>query len=98
MLGIVAQNQIYVTDTQHPNASNKTYEGYTDVINYAAANNNNAGDVTIDATMYSSTAGFGAENYSKRGNNGTLRVVGGIQEYQPNAGSIWHNGGIFKKL
>jgi hypothetical protein len=30
--------------------------------------------------MYSSTAGFGAENYSTRGDNGTLRVVGGIQE------------------
>ena len=44
------------------------------------ANNNNAGDVTIDASMYSSSGGFGAENYSTRGNDGTLRVVGGIQE------------------
>jgi len=30
--------------------------------------------------MYSSSAGFGAENFSHRGDNGTLRVVGGIQE------------------
>jgi hypothetical protein len=80
MLGIVAENYIYVTDTQHPNATNKTYDGAPDVINYAAANNNNAGDVTINASMYSSSGGFGAENYSHRGNDGTLRVVGGIQE------------------
>jgi len=80
MLGIVAQNYIYVTDTQHPNATNQTYDGAPDVINYAAANNNNAGDVNIHATMYSSSAGFGAENFSHRGDNGTLRVVGGIQE------------------
>jgi len=80
LLGIVAENNIWVTDTQHPNATNKTSDGATTVINHALANNNNAGDVTIHATMYSSTDGFGAENYSTRGNNGTLRVVGGIQE------------------
>ena len=85
ILGIVAQNNIYVTDTKHPNATNKTSDGATDVINYAAANNNNTGDVTINATMYSSTGGFGAENYSTRGDNGTLRIVGGIQENNRNA-------------
>jgi hypothetical protein len=78
MLGIVCQNDILVTDTQHPN---KTTGGSPDGIkNYATANNNNAGDVTIDASMYSSSGGFGAENYSTRGDNGTLRIVGGIQE------------------
>jgi hypothetical protein len=80
MLGIVSENNIWVTDTQHPNATNKTSDGAPTVINHTPANNNNAGDVTIHATMYSSTAGFGAENYSTRGDNGTLRVVGGIQE------------------
>jgi hypothetical protein len=78
MLGIVSQNDILVTDTQHPN---KTSGGSPDGIKiYATANNNNAGDVNINASMYSSSGGFGAENYSTRGNNGTLRVVGGIQE------------------
>ena len=79
MLGIVSQNQIFITDTQHPySVSHSAGEGGNK--NYATANNNNAGNVEVDATMYSSTQGFGAENHGTRGNNGTLRVVGGIQE------------------
>jgi hypothetical protein len=37
-------------------------------------------NVTIDATMFSQTGGFGAENYNTRGNDGKLTVIGGIQQ------------------
>lgn len=84
MLGIVAQNGINVTDTQHPSTSTTQTDGVTPTVkNYAIANNNNNNNlkgVTINATMYSSNGGFGAENFKTRGDCGTLRVVGGIQE------------------
>jgi hypothetical protein len=64
MLGIVAKNDIWVTDNTN--------------------NNNPAKGVEIDASMYSSTGGFGAQNYANRGGShlytGYIKVVGGIQE------------------
>jgi len=42
-------------------------------------------NVTIDASMFSQTGGFGAENYTGRGNDGVLTIVGGIQQKTRNA-------------
>jgi hypothetical protein len=79
MLGIVSQNNILVTDTKHASTSGLP-PNY--IKNYTPQNNNNNGDVTIHASMYSSTGGFGAENHANRGTCGTLTVVGGIQELE----------------
>ena len=80
MLGIVATNNILVTDNTNNNqGSGKTPAG-----------------VTINASMFSQVGGFGAENYSTRGykvtsggtttnyGSGTLKIVGGIQQHQRN--------------
>jgi hypothetical protein len=37
-------------------------------------------NVTLDASLFSQTGGFGAENYNSRPNDGTLHIVGGIQQ------------------
>ena len=42
-------------------------------------------NVTIDASMFSQTGGFGAENYNGRPSDGTLHIVGGIQQKDRNA-------------
>lgn len=42
-------------------------------------------NVTLDASMFSQTGGFGAENYDSRGNDGKLTIVGGIQQKTRNA-------------
>jgi hypothetical protein len=64
MLGIIASNDIVVSQYRN-------HDGVAKVRN---------DNVTINASIYSSTSGFGAENYASRGVSGTLRVVGGIQE------------------
>jgi hypothetical protein len=63
MLGIVASNNILVSQYLNHNSSS------------AELNN-----VTINASMFSQTGGFGAENYSGRGKDGKLTVIGGIQQ------------------
>jgi hypothetical protein len=94
MLGIVAQNDILVTDTEHPNTSSG---GSPDgVKNYTPSNTNNSNGVNINASMYSATGGFGAENYSTRGTDGTLKVVGGIQEEDRTAVGLVGGMGFYK--
>jgi hypothetical protein len=56
------------------------------------ANNNNS--INIHASMFSRTGGFGAENYSTRGKDGTINLVGGIQQYQRGAVGTFGGGGI----
>ena len=67
MLGIVASNTILVSQ----------YQNHRTTTPPALVRNDN---VTIDASIYSSTGGLGAENATTRGASGTLRIVGGIQE------------------
>jgi len=94
MLGIVSQNDILVTDTQHPNTS--TGGDPDNIKNYTPANANNSNGVTINASMYSASGGFGAENYDTRGVNGTLKVVGGIQEEDRTAVGLVGGMGFYK--
>jgi len=55
LLGIVAQNDVIVTD-----------------------NDANSSDININASIYCQDGGFGAQNYSTRGNCGNINLVGGI--------------------
>jgi hypothetical protein len=66
MLGIVASNNILVSQYQNHNTDTKTQVELK--------------NVTINASIFSQTDGFGAENYDGRGNDGKLTVVGGIQQ------------------
>jgi len=62
MLGIVAENYVYVTD-----------------------NTANSSDINIDATIFCKNGGFGAQNYSSRGVDGYINLLGGIIQYQRQA-------------
>lgn len=62
MLGIVAENDIIVTD-----------------------NTVNRADITIQASMFSMTGGFTAEDYDTRPVSGTIYEYGGICQYQRGA-------------
>jgi hypothetical protein len=53
-------------------------------INHASASGE-LQNVTLDASLFSQTGGFGAENYSGRSSDGTLNIVGGIQQKTRNA-------------
>jgi hypothetical protein len=44
-------------------------------------NSNNKNGVELDASIFSRSGGFGADQYDSRGNCGVLKIVGGIQEY-----------------
>ena len=57
MLGIIAKNEIFITDN-------------------AANNNNNS--INIHGSIYSESAGFGAQNYDTRSVSGNINLLGGI--------------------
>lgn len=50
-----------------------------------ADNANNNASIDIHASMFARTGGFGAENYASRGVDGTINLVGGVQQYQRKA-------------
>jgi cytoskeletal protein CcmA (bactofilin family) len=79
MLGIVATNNILVS--QYANHDNTTTTSHGSTTNDGTELQN----VTIDASLFSQTGGFGAENYSSRPSDGTLHIVGGIQQKTRNA-------------
>lgn len=55
MLGIIAKNEIFITDNAVNNSS-----------------------ININASIYSESAGFGAENYNTRPPSGNINLLGGI--------------------
>jgi hypothetical protein len=58
-------------------------------------NNNPTYGVTIEASILSRTGGLTAQNYNSRPVSGTLKLVGGIQQYQRGAvGTLNSSGGI----
>lgn len=71
VLGIVAENEIYVTD----NAAN-------------------AHDINIQASLFSQTKGFGAENYSSRSNSGFINLLGGITQESRMAVGTFNSYGV----
>jgi hypothetical protein len=71
MLGIVASNNILVSEYVNHNTNTDSHG------NPLGTPNQN---VTIDASIFSQTGGFGAENYASRSSDGKLTVIGGIQQ------------------
>ena len=47
---------------------------------YITENAANSSDINIHAAMYSQEKGFGSENYSSRGPNGFINLLGGITQ------------------
>lgn len=45
-------------------------------------NSNNNNNVTLHATVFSRSGGLTAQNYASRGLDGTLTLLGGVQQYQ----------------
>ena len=85
MLGIVATNNILVSQCVNDDERTTTKNGKT------VYSGTDLQDVTIDASMFSQTGGFGAENYTTRPSDGTLNIVGGIQQQTRNG--VGQNGG-----
>jgi hypothetical protein len=72
ILGIVTQNNIWVTDNK--------------------ANNNS---ITIQGSLYCQAGSFGAENYSTRGYDGYINILGGlVQAVRGAVGVIGTSGNI----
>ena len=90
MLGLVATNNIMVSE--FINHDNRTTGSGKTLKNLGTP----LANVTINASMFSQTGGFGAENPQGRDADGTLKIVGGLQQHQRNIVGYGTSSGFLK--
>ncbi len=83
--GSGSQGNIYIDDDIVYSQNPQSDPNSTDLLGIVAKNNvlvtdntPNHSDINIDASIYSETGGFGAENYSTRPVSGDINLLGGI--------------------
>ena len=79
---------VYIDDDIVYDTNPRTNPNSTDMLGIVANNNvfitNNAAnnkDINIDASIYCSNGGFGAQNYDTRPVSGNINLLGGIQQH-----------------
>ncbi len=86
--GSSGKGNIYIDDNVVYNSDPRTTPNSTDLLGIVSKNNvyitNNAANnhsINIDASIYTETGGFGAQDYSSRPPSGTIYLLGGITQY-----------------
>ena len=81
------------------NKDPREYPGSTDLLGIVAKNNviitdnsANSDDINIQASIYSETDGFGAENYNTRPPSGDINLLGGIIQHTRQAVGTFSSG------
>ena len=99
--GFGSKGTIYIDDDIVYSQDPKTNPNSTDLLGIVAKNNvlitdntANHNDINIDASIYSGTDGFGAENYSTRPVSGDINLYGGIIQDTRQAVGTFNSDGI----
>jgi len=89
---VVSEKRVYLDDNIIYDSDPRTNPSSTDILGiiakneiFATDNTPNRTDIEIHASMYSIDKGFGAENYSSRPPSGTIKLLGGMIQYQRQA-------------
>jgi len=83
---VVGDDDIYIDDDIIYNKDPNQYPNSTDILGIIAKNNVYITDnsltknIKIQAAIYCESGGFGAENYDTRGNDGDIKLLGGITQ------------------
>jgi len=94
-LGSSGKGTVYIDSSIAYNTNPQTNPNSTDMLGICVDNNvvvsdnvnndNPSKGVTLQASILARTGGLGAENYDTRPVSGTLRLYGGVQQYQRGA-------------
>ena len=99
--GSGSKGTIYIDDDIVYSKDPRIYPNSSDLLGIVSKNNivitdniANHNDINIQASIYSESGGFGAENYSSRPPSGDINLLGGIIQNTRQAVGTFNGGGI----